>query len=433
MHRYIVIDKGLGISKVVERVKDCGGTNINYAKRARQVFCSLDAAGAHKLEKVQGLIIKKTKLTAVRTHQEAPEANVPVYSALQASVASCMWNFRAAFQPPATGLGLTAVVIDTGVSPDHNGLVDKVIRRENFTDSTTPNDVFDHGTGVAYLIAGGDHGSGLESGVAPSAKIISLKCIGDEGMGSDEWLILAMERARELFEEAVDQGKDYFEDEYVNAVNISAGTEDDGDEDNPVRLALEALHGEVPYRLPVYCSAGNSGDQGPGTIDLPAASEHAWAVGGMTFEPFEVWEKSGRGPTVDGLLTKPDIMHYAVNIQTASCTGPYASIVKAGTSFASPLALGHLLLYREVAHRYDFLDEMRAMSYEQLSEFTRLFCIKPAGAPTVKDNLYGYGMPYGQLLAETVPGMTVYTPGSTTDMVSNIANLMMLGMVGRML
>jgi serine protease AprX len=398
--RFIVTDKGLGLNQIESEAIRLGGRNIKKAPRAGQLFCDLDPAAADKLKTIPNITVKPVKRTTTCQAPVVPEA--PVYSALQASLASRFWDFRNMFTPPVTGEGLTVAILDSGVRKTHVGLKDKVVYEINFTDSPDSDDHFSHGTGAAFLIAGGTHALSAECGIAPGAKIMNIKVIGDDGTGTDEWLIEGMDEARGIFDECAHSGMDYFDPMYLNAVNISVGCPDDGDPENSLREATERLYGASPGKFPIFCSAGNSGPD-ERTVDLPAAARHAWAVGGVTFEPFDIWEKSSRGPSkVEGLV-KPEMVFYGVNILTAGAASDEEFVVKSGTSFSSPLALGHLCLYREVAARYGFLDALLEMSYEDLEVFVQTISVKPPGTPLEKDSFYGYGMPFGDLLARAVP------------------------------
>jgi serine protease AprX len=251
-------------------------------------------------------------------------------------------------------------------------------------------------------------------------------------VGTEEWLILGLDECRRIVDEAKESELDYFDPMYLNAVNCSVGATDDGDPDNPVREAIERLYGTPPDDVPIFCSAGNTGPD-VGTIELPAASRHAWAVGAVTFEPFEIWEKSSRGVVTltDGTqIMKPEMVFYGVNILTAGARSDDDFQVKTGTSFASPMALGTFILLREALYRSGLLEAYEAMSYEQEEALVLFMTIKPAETVLGKDNFYGYGMPFGDLMARAVP---VY-PTTAMDWVYGIMGIAIsLGMAGAVL
>jgi serine protease AprX len=431
--RVCITDKGLGLARIESEVISLGAKDIKKAERAGMLFCDLDPAAVERLKSVPDIVVRPVKKTTVSQviapPAQAATIEIPVYSALQASLASKFWDFRNMFDPPVLGTGLTVAVVDTGVRKTHVGLKDKVVYEVNFTDSPSSDDIFSHGTGVAYLIAGGEHGLSKECGIAPGAKIMNIKVIGDDGVGTEEWLILGLDECRRIVDEAKASGLSYFDPMYLNAVNCSVGATDDGDPDNPVREAIERLYGTPPDDVPIFCSAGNTGPD-VRTIELPAAARHAWAVGAVTFEPFEIWEKSSRGVVTltDGTqIMKPEFVFYGVNILTAGARSDEDFQVKSGTSFASPMALGAFILFREAAYRAGLLEAYEAMSYEQEEVLVQFLTIKPPETALGKDNFYGYGMPFGDLMARAVP---VY-PTTTIDWVYGIMGMVVpLAMVG---
>ena len=85
----------------------------------------------------------------------------------------------------ASGEGVTVAVIDSGVNPDVSDLTGSVITGPDLTGLSTPSSNphwGEHGTWMASIIAGHGHdggGSGIE-GVAPDAKILSIRVIPDK-------------------------------------------------------------------------------------------------------------------------------------------------------------------------------------------------------------------------------------------------------------
>jgi len=85
----------------------------------------------------------------------------------------------------ASGEGVTVAVIDSGVNPDVSDLTGSVITGPDLTMQSTPSSNphwGEHGTWMASIIAGHGHdggGSGIE-GVAPAAKILSIRVIPDK-------------------------------------------------------------------------------------------------------------------------------------------------------------------------------------------------------------------------------------------------------------
>ncbi|MDD4986102.1 MAG: S8 family serine peptidase [Dehalococcoidales bacterium] len=419
--RYAIIPKGLTLSQIEEECLKLGARNMRKAQLLEQVFCELETEAISKLKAIPGIEVKELK--DFTTHQVMPPpqfAAPPVYAASQGSMASLWWQTRAMMDPPITGDGLTVAVLDTGIHKTHLALAGKVIHEANFTDSLDCEDRFDHGTGVAYLIAGGRHALGEESGIAPGVNLMNIKVLNDEGIGSTESVILGLEEVCRLQAEAEAAQLAPWEPMYPNIVNMSLGAPDDGDPDNPIRLACRKAAGE-PYWLGLVAAAGNSGPD-PSSITIPATDPYVFAVGAVTFSPYQVWEHSSRGPTKEG-LTKPDLVFFGVDILTASCKSDSAYAVKSGTSFASAFICG------EEAIIFEMLRRITGQAYpnysfalEFLREGTPQLCKKPYDAPPEQDNDYGWGQPFGDLAIQS------FQPKPAVSM-SDMGSLLGLGLM----
>src|SRR5262249_26597659 len=101
-----------------------------------------------------------------------------------------MWVLDALHAPTAWtqthGQGVTVAVIDSGVNPDVSDLTGSVRTGPDLSGvHTPPSDPAwgVHGTWMASLIAGHGHGGGTAGifGVAPEAKILSIRVVTDQG------------------------------------------------------------------------------------------------------------------------------------------------------------------------------------------------------------------------------------------------------------
>jgi serine protease AprX len=202
-------------------------------------------------------------------------------------------------------------------------------------------------------------------------------------------------------------------------LNISFGMPDDGDPDNPIRLALHAI-GEVGVGL--VAAAGNNGPE-PGSVMTPSVDPWVCSVGAMLFRPFEVWVRSGRGPSKEGLV-KPDLVFFGVDILTASARSDDAFEVKSGTSFATPAISGIAVLGREAALR-TMGQAARGWGWVDMAAIFPAISRKPAGAPIEKDNAYGFGMPFGDLM------MRQFVPQAQA--MTGMAQIMGIGLMGMLM
>jgi len=380
------------------------------------VFCELDEKQAGKLAQVPGLKVKPVR--EFKTDQVLAET-----SAVE-TVSDVFYLLRSYFYPALTGIGLTVAVLDSGVRKTHHSLRGKIVYEANFTDSPTAGDVFGHGTQVAFIIAGGMHSPGEKAGVSPSASIMNIKVINDEGIGSDEGIVMGIERVCALAEQARKSGLWPTDDMYPNVINLSLGGEDDGDPDNPVRAACRRASND--YGLDVIAAAGNSGPKMT-TVMLPACDPEVIAVGAVeTNGELAIWEKSSRGPTVQG-ETKPDFVIWGTNLEMASHQNDDEYLVKSGTSFAAPMISGLTGLLWESGRRA--YGEGWMFTWREAKKLAQYFSTKPQEAPVNKDNTYGYGLPaMGSML-----GQVTQTGVSSNQGMESFPAFMMLAMMASLL
>jgi len=393
--RYAVISKGLSLSQVETEALRVGAKGIKTTRLLNQVFCELDGSQAEKLARVPGLKVKPLK--EYKTDQVVTEPP-PVET-----LSDVFYLLRSSFTPPLTGAGLTVAVLDSGIRKTHHSLKSKIVYEANFTESATAGDVFGHGTQVAFVVAGGMHGLGEKGGVSPGTSVMNIKVISDEGVGSDESIVLAIDKVCDLAEAARKKGLWPTDEMYPNIINLSLGGEDDGDEDNPVRAACRQASSD--YGIDVIAAAGNSGPKMT-TMMLPACEPEVVAVGAVeTIDELVVWEKSSRGPTVQG-ETKPDFVIWGTNLEMASEKSDEGYVTKSGTSFAAPMLSGLTGLLWESGRRA--YGEGWPFRWTQAREYALYFSTKPQDAPLKKDNAYGFGLPamgamLGQVSQISVP------------------------------
>jgi len=401
--RYSVISKGLSLAQMEAEALRAGAMNVKRTKLLSQIFCELDEEQATALAGMPGLVVKPVK--EFRTNQVMTELP-PVET-----ISDVFYLLRSYFAPPLTGTGLTVAVLDSGIRKTHQSLKNKVIYEANYSSSPTADDIFGHGTQVAFVIAGGMHAQGEKAGVSPGATLMNIKVISDEGIGSDESIILGIDKVCDLAEAARKNGLSPTDDLYPNVINLSLGGEDDGDPDNPVRAACRQA--SQTYGLDVIAAAGNFGPKMT-TITLPACDPEVIAVGAVEAAgDLVIWENSSRGPTVQG-ETKPDFVMWGTNIEMASEKADGEYVTKSGTSFAAPMLSGLTGLLWESGRRA--YGESWPFRWTQAREFALYFSTKPTEAPVNKDNAYGYGLPamgtmLGQMTQVSAPaqgGMEVF-------------------------
>jgi len=416
--RYVVVSAGLSPSQIEVELKKISARGISVKRLTRQVFCELDESQLRALERTPGLRVRPVR--EIRAAQiTAPQAVVP-QQLQEVTVWQVFSDLRNLFAPPLSGRGLTIAVLDSGIRKTHRSLRGKVVYEANFTDSSTLTDVFGHGTQVAFVAAGCDPEG--ETGVAPGAKVMNIKVLNDEGVGTEESIISGIEEVCELVEKGMREGIHPTEDLFPNIINLSLGAEDDGDPENPVRVACREA---VARGVDVVAAVGNQGPKMT-TVMLPACDPQVVGVGALESGRIAVWEKSSRGPTLEGKI-KPDFVLWGTGLRMASEDSDDGYITKSGTSFSCPMISGLTGLLWEAGRRS--YGDYYLFRWGPAMELAPYYCVKPAEAPRKKDNNYGYGLPaMGTLLGQVT---RVRTPEQ--QMMETFPVIMMLGLVGRMM
>jgi serine protease AprX len=206
---------------------------------------------------------------------------------------------------------------------------------------------------------------------------------------------------------------------YPNIINLSLGGEDDGDPDNPVRVACRQA--SQTYGLDVIAAAGNSGPKMT-TIMLPACEPEVIAVGAIeTLGELVIWDQSSLGPTKQG-DTKPDFVMWGTDIEMASEKADDQYVTKSGTSFSAPMLSGLTgLLWESGRRAYGEGWPFRWVSARQVAQY---FCAKPSDAVVNKDNTYGYGLP---AMGSMVSQMTQVGSSPTQGAIEVFPWMMMVG------
>lgn len=233
-------------------------------------------------------------------------------------------NANTAWDHGFTGAGVTVAVIDSGVNASPElGRKTPVVYNEDFTgtipqsanvqDPKNGPDHFGHGQHVAGIIASNAHGSSCGhcfrqiKGIAPDVKIVNLRALDDNGIGSDSSVIAAISRAIEL--------KDTYD---IKVINLSIGRPVyDSYTVDPLCQAVEQAW---KAGIVVVVAAGNDGrdnsmsSNGYGTIDAPGNDPYVITVGAMkTMDTNDrtddrIATYSSKGPSLIDHIVKPDIV-----------------------------------------------------------------------------------------------------------------------------
>ena len=222
------------------------------------------------------------------------------------------------------GSGVGVALIDSGVALMPQ-LAGRIVARLDFTNPRGFGfDAYGHGTHVAGIIASQAGKRDGDGGVAPGAHIVSLKVLDENGLGTADNVIEAIDwtiRNAKRFK--------------IRVINLSLGGPVlQPSADDPICQAVERA-----YRagLVVVVSAGNFGKTADGKkiyggITTPGISPYALTVGALNTmgtswpEDDEVASYSSRGPTLFDRLIKPDLVAPGNKIE--SLAAPGSTLVK---------------------------------------------------------------------------------------------------------
>jgi len=222
------------------------------------------------------------------------------------------------------GAGIGVAVIDSGVTPWHDDLLDPVANTQRVTQFvdlvngiSTPYDDYGHGTHVAGIIAGnGFDSDGARAGVAPAATLLVVKVLDGTGHGRISDMIAA-------FDYVVAHKSDF----NIRVVNLSVatGVYESYDTD-PLTVAARRV---VDAGIVVVASAGNGGrnqqgDTQYGSITAPGNAPWVLTVGASshmgTIDRADdtIAAFSSRGPSPVDHHAKPDLVAPGVGIESLS-------------------------------------------------------------------------------------------------------------------
>jgi len=205
------------------------------------------------------------------------------------------------------GENIKVAVIDTGCDLNHKDLKNNLLEGKNFVEpNTDPMDRNGHGSHVAGTIAASKNGIGI-TGVAPKAKIVPVKALGDNGQGDIKDIVSAIEWSANI-------GVDF--------ITMSLGSPN---KSKQLENAIKYAHDKGCI---IFCAAGNSGQD----VDImyPAKYDYTISIGAID-RNLERTNFTCSGDTLDFLAPGHEIL---------SCVPGDQYAIMSGTSMANPYVVG---------------------------------------------------------------------------------------------
>lgn len=308
-----------------------------------------------------------------------------------------------------SGKNLTVAVLDTGLNTGHVDFTGRVRAQHNFTQDNNgaDNDATDgngHGTNVGGIIAAkrGDH-----TGIAPDAEIIPLKVLHNNSRGSFDAVADALQW---VINNRVNHR--------LTAVCMSLGDrrnhgDDKGFAGNDIQSHVSELR---DMNVPVCIAAGNefatySSAQGMG---FPGILNECVSVGAV-YDEFEgpfTYPSNGYASTSasgpDRITPFSQRLHESVNsrcrtdifapgapVTSAGIYGPHGESVQHGTSQATPVTTGVILLMQEFYLR----ESGRMPTVSQLVHWLRRSGVMINDGDDESDNVKNTGLNFVRLTA----------------------------------
>ncbi len=230
----------------------------------------------------------------------------------------------------STGQGTVVAVLDTGIDATHPQLQGRVLAGGyNFIDGTDDtadvgNGVDDDGDGlVDELVGHGTFVASLVTLVAPDARILPIRVLNGDGVGSDWSVALGIHYA-------IDHG--------VEVINLSLSSTHESE------IIEEAVERAADFGIVIVSAAGNFGTDVP---QFPAVESPVLGVAAVDEQDIKAsfssynWDLTFTAPGANTNPDQPDPLHSIIG---ALPGGGFA--MSEGTSFATALVSGGAALIR---------------------------------------------------------------------------------------
>ena len=309
------------------------------------------SASDNDLGKLQALRAAQVLATESRNLKAEPDYLVKSTSLdTNDTFADLQWNLESIDVPQAwaasTGIGARIAVIDTGTSPLHEDLQSNLLFSEGYdfisdssngdgdgrdSDPTEPSFGTYHGAVIAGVIAGDtNNGKGI-AGAAPNARVVPIRVLDAEGLGSAIDIAEGIRYAAGLStEEGVRLS------ERVDVINLSLGLSVDS------FVIGDAIRDAVAEGVIVIAAAGNENNSAP---FYPAYYPEVVGVGSVNHagirslfsnygDNISVMAPGGTSSSSVYYDAEDDFIYGPTGIENPPGLGDYDVFI--GTSFAAP-------------------------------------------------------------------------------------------------
>ena len=314
--RVVVLSRTGGTQAAAAAIAGAGGAVTRSIDLVGGVAATVPPASLTELVRTPGLSISPD----LAVHVQGDAGTQPAVTSAYGDVIGA----TGVQQGGNRGEGVTVAVIDTGVAavPDLSGRI--VTVRDDIRNTTAPcvnlsgeagcSDSYGHGTFMAGIIAGdGAASAGRYTGVAPAARIVSVKVAGRDG-SSDVSTVLA----------AIDWVVS-FKDRYgIRVLNLSLGTDSTQSyRTDPLNFAVQRAWASG---IAVVVAASN---RGPGARTISKPGDDPWVItvgaiddrGTADLSDDHLPDFSSRGPTAADGLPKPDVAAPGAHVVSLSAPG----------------------------------------------------------------------------------------------------------------
>ena len=261
-------------------------------------------------------------------------------------------------------------IVDTGIQPNHPDL--NVVGGYNCSTSNRSlwRDVHGHGTHVAGTVGALDNTSGVV-GVAPGARLWSVKILDDTGWGKLSWYVCGLDWILAQ-RDPVDSSRPLFEAVNMSVAKARTVVNDNNCGKSKIDVLHQAVCRVVAGGIPVAVAAGNSSANVNGYIPamyaeaitvsaLADTDGKPGALGGNLCYSWGSYDKDDTFANFSNYGKNVDIMGPGKCIWSTKVGSTYGYM--SGTSMATPAVAGAIALYKESRPRATPAEVREALQY----------------------------------------------------------------------